>query len=353
MSRERMLLGWMMSGRNVLATNLAQRRAAACHGEIARRAALSESVSRSLSSGPRSAVPSQSWKVYKAKQSLSQNFIVDKRIARRIAELLHDTSEGGKAIGPGKGAITAPLLDLYPKMRAVEIDRRSVYYLGTALPGVRVVHGDVLQYDWKALAAETGERISVIGNLPFSVTSQILFSLFDSAPVIRSALVTLQLEVAQRVCAPPGKKPYGLLSVVTRLYGDPKFVFTIPASAFRPRPDVTVGVVRVDFPAERPRFDVSECDLRIVIRAAFHQRRKMLRQSLKKLLAEKEVTLPEEFATKRPEQLEPLQFVHLTRIIFGKGSTPPGVAVWRGKLQDEARYMASEDAAEGEGDEEE
>ena len=105
----------------------------------------------------------------------------------------------------------------------------------------------------------------------------------------------------------------------------------------QPQPDVDSALLVVDFPEEKPVFGVNECHLRTVLRGAFQMRRKMLRQSLKKILNEKEMTLPDEWGTMRPEALTPQQFVELTKMIFGPGETPAGIAVWRGKLTDEAR----------------
>jgi len=287
--------------------------------------------------------PSQGADIYKAKQSLGQNFLVDQNVARKIVDQLQDESEHGTSVvevGPGKGALSGMLLERYPKMRAVEIDQRSVAYLNDVLPSLTVLHQDVLETDWGAISEDVDStRLSVIGNLPYYITSQILFSLIDASPLIKRAVITLQLEVAERICSPPGSKAYGILSVVSQLYGTPRLAFKIPSSAFQPKPDVTSALVVVDFPPHRPELDINECHLRTVLRAAFQQRRKMLRQSLKQILKEKEVTLPDEWGTKRPEVLGARQFVELTKIIYGPGTTPDEVAgkVWRGKLDDVAR----------------
>ncbi|EKX51492.1 hypothetical protein GUITHDRAFT_65961 [Guillardia theta CCMP2712] len=286
--------------------------------------------------------PSQSASVYKAKQSLGQNFLVDMNVARRIVESLQDKSEDGRSVvevGPGKGALTAMLLQHYPKMTAIEIDQRSVQYLSGQLPELSVIHSSVLDVDWKELSANraAGDQISVIGNLPYYIVSQILFSILDAAPHIRRAVLTMQWEVAQRVVSEPRCKPYGILSVVSQLYGTPKIAFKIPPNVFQPQPDVDSALVVIDFPKERPSFGINECNLRTVLRSAFQMRRKMLRQSLKALVTERGIVLPEELGTRRPESLTPHEFIDLTKLIFGEGTTPEGVAVWRGKLDDLAR----------------
>jgi 16S rRNA (adenine1518-N6/adenine1519-N6)-dimethyltransferase len=230
--------------------------------------------------------PNQSGDVYKAKQSLGQNFLVDQGMARKMVSQLEDASEKGKCVvevGPGKGALTALLLSQYPQMTAIEIDQRSVAYLGQELPDLDIRHQDVLTVDWHELAKHKcdGEQLSVIGNLPYYIVSQILFSILDAAPHVKRAVLTMQLEVAQRVCATPKGKTYGILSVATQLYGRPHIAFKIPPTVFQPQPDVDSALVVIDFPRERPTFGINLCHLRTVLRASFQMRRKMLRQSLK------------------------------------------------------------------------
>ena len=211
--------------------------------------------------------PSQSGSVYKAKQSLGQNFLVDPGMAQKIVNQVQDESEGGRCVvevGPGKGALSAMLLSRYERMTAIEIDQRSVAYLSQELPGLDVRHQDVLTVDWLALSKEKAEgaQLSVIGNLPYYIVSQILFSILDAAPHVRRAVLTMQLEVAQRVVSTPTGKTYGILSVVSQLYGTPQIAFKIPPTVFQPQPDVDSALVVIDFPKERPEFGINECHLR-------------------------------------------------------------------------------------------
>jgi len=300
--------------------------------------------------------PNQGADAFKAKQSLGQNFLVDQNVARRICAALESPVPGGKnviEVGPGKGALSAILLAEYPDMTAIEIDRRSVEYLAEQLPALKVKKMSVLDTDWSDFVEDAGgERLSVIGNLPYYITSQILFSIIDAAPHVRRAVITMQYEVAQRVVSTPRGKAYGILSVVTQLYGTPRLAFKIPPTVFQPQPDVDSALLVVDFPLEKPTLGVNECHLRTVLRASFQMRRKMLRQSLKRILNEKEITLPDEWGTLRPEALAPQQFVELTKLIFGPGETPAGISVWRGKLTDEARDPTASARQEGEDDSE-
>ena len=148
-------------------------------------------------------LPSQE---FKPKQSLGQNFLSDQNYVLKICNALVDQSPGGRQVvelGPGPGALTRVLFLRYPEMLCVEIDERAVALLTTAMPALTVVQSDVLQVDWTALAALRGGPLSVIGNLPYHITSQILFGLLDNHRAVRQAVVTMQLEVAQRIIAPP------------------------------------------------------------------------------------------------------------------------------------------------------
>lgn len=132
-------------------------------------------------------------------------------------------------------------------MTAVELDQRAVAFLGEKLPDVNVIHEDVLKFDWPQWAATQGGRLSVIANLPYYVTSQVLFALADAHHAIEKAVVTMQLEVAERVTASPGTKQYGIPSVVFQLYGKTHMNFKIPPKVFFPVPKVDSALVTIDF----------------------------------------------------------------------------------------------------------
>lgn len=300
------------------------------------------------------------------KQSLGQNYLSDQNYVLKIVNALEagatvgasaaraiaGESNGARVVelGPGAGALSRVLVERYPSMMAIELDGRAVALLAQSLPALTVLESDVLQVNYKALSEIRGGPLVVVGNLPYYITSQILFSFVDCAPVVRRAIVTMQWEVAQRLIAAPNTKDYGILSVVFQLYASPKVNFKIPPTVFYPQPKVDSALVTIDFPETREPFDVSARDLRRVITAAFQQRRKMLRQSLKVLLKEAgeqkklgtpsdlssdvevatqecdtddkshsadAVVLPEEWGTKRPEQLAPEDFLTVTELIFG------------------------------------
>ena len=280
---------------------------------------------------------------FRPKQSLGQNYLSDQNYASKIARSVVDGSKGGQRVielGPGLGALTRVLYPTFPEMVAVEIDARAVELLKERYPKLSVLHADVLEIDYTKLAEIRGGRLNVIGNLPFYITSQILFTFADHCAAINRAVVTMQWEVAQRLVAKPRTKDYGILSVVFQLYAKPELLFKIPNTAFYPQPKVTSALVAIHFPEKRPPFPVDPDKLRLVVTTAFRQRRKMLRQSLKGILQGK--TLPDEWASKRPEELRPPEFLSLTGIIFGfrdvsqlstsDDAVDSGKPIWRKKI---------------------
>ncbi|CAM9888671.1 unnamed protein product [Chrysoparadoxa australica] len=265
---------------------------------------------------------------FRPKQSLGQNYLSDQNYVLKICSHIHDNTEDGSCLielGPGAGALTQVLYRRYPSMTAVDIDERAVDFLKESLPGLSVVESDVLQIDYTSLAGLKGDKLTVVGNLPYHITSQILFSLCDHYESIRESVVTMQLEVAQRIVAKPGCKEYGILSVVFQLYGTPRILFQIPPTVFYPQPKVKSALLGMTFSGKG--LDVDQEALRKVLSTAFQQRRKMLRQSLKHILQGK--TLPDKFATKRPEQLTPQEFIELTVAVCGDSVEQQGVTVWR------------------------
>lgn len=281
------------------------------------------------------------------KQSLGQNFLRDRNMIKRIVEAF----DGGVAeicpdahvleVGPGLGALTESLFERYPNMLTIEIDRRAVQYLGETFPGLSVRHADVLDTDWPALAKEVGTPLALIGNLPYNIVSQILFSMLEApAGSIGIAVVMMQKEVAERITAKTRTKAYGILSVVGQLYSKPKILFSVPNKVFYPKPDVTSAMVQFTFEPD-PCLDVRNttltASLRKVVRSAFNQRRKVLRNSLRVICDAKGVELPEKWAEKRAEELPPTDFVALTEFIFQKDLEQPSlvasndrpVSVWR------------------------
>lgn len=251
------------------------------------------------------------------KKSLGQNFLSDPNTARKIVASLGAPPDAAVVeIGPGTGALTGELLSRYDNLTAIEVDARSVELLHNEYPRLDVRHADVLDVDWVALSAEKGGRLHVIGNLPYYITSQILFSLFDARHYLHAAVVMMQLEVAERLVAVPRTKAYGILSVLTQLYAEPSLLFRVSPHVFYPQPDVTSAVVRLVFGKDDEDFGgVDPGMLKQVVKAAFNQRRKTLRNSLNFWTKDRNIALPDDLANRRAEELTPGTFVELARYL--------------------------------------
>jgi 16S rRNA (adenine1518-N6/adenine1519-N6)-dimethyltransferase len=249
-------------------------------------------------------------------KSLGQHFLVDPNTIRRIVAQLEAPADARVVeIGPGTGALTAELVEKYRDLVAIEIDERAVEHLRHRFPEIDVRHLDVLEADYLVLAGHAAGSLWIIGNLPYNITSQILFGLLES-PVVSQAVLTMQKEVAERLVARPRTKEYGILSVVTQLFCRPEVCFHISPNVFRPKPDVWSSTVRLNWPSEQPiPKDVDPAMLRRVVRTAFNQRRKTLRNSLRTVTDEMGSEVPEVLASKRAEELEPAEYVELTRIL--------------------------------------
>ncbi|HEX7071216.1 MAG TPA: 16S rRNA (adenine(1518)-N(6)/adenine(1519)-N(6))-dimethyltransferase RsmA [Rhodothermales bacterium] len=256
---------------------------------------------------------------------LGQNFLTDPNVARKIVASVPAPPEARVVeIGPGTGALTGLLRERFGDVVAIEVDQRAVAVLRERMPDLDVRHLDVLAVDWHALAAERdgAPPLYVVGNLPYYITSQVLFGLLEARDCIASAVVMMQLEVAERLAAAHGSRAYGITSVLLQQYADVAVLFRVSRNVFYPRPDVTSAVVRIDFRGAEPEDSVPFELFRSVTRTAFNQRRKTLRNSLSTLLEERGISLPERWSGRRAEELSPDEFVSLTRFIETGGRLP-------------------------------
>lgn len=254
---------------------------------------------------------------FRPKQSLGQNFLHDPNVGRKIVDALRAPEEAPVVeVGAGTGALTEALQKRYDRLTAVEIDERAVDVLRRRFPGLDVRQQDVRTLDWAALAAEKGRPLYVISNMPYYLTSPLLFALLEAREHVREAVLTMQKEVAERIVAEPRTKAYGILSVVMQLYAAPELLFDVSRNVFYPRPDVTSAVVRFTYrPPAEDSFDVDPEWLRTVVRSGFNQRRKMLRNSLSTWTKERGVELPDDWGRRRPEALAPEDFVALAQYL--------------------------------------
>lgn len=250
------------------------------------------------------------------KKFLGQHFLKDLSVAQRIAE----TISAGRVleIGPGMGVLTQYLLknkDI--DLTAIELDRESVAYLQEWYPELHLIEGDFLKLDLAELYPE-GE-FCVIGNYPYNISSQIFFKVLEYKDRIPVCSGMIQKEVAERIASKPGKKAYGILSVLLQAYYDIEYLFTVNENVFAPPPKVKSAVVRLT----RNRRQELGCDEQLfkqVVKTAFNQRRKQMRNSLMSLVGKDNPLLSDPVFTKRPEQLSVEEFIQLTNLIDGKGN---------------------------------
>ena len=252
-----------------------------------------------------------------AKKSLGQHFLHERGVVDKIV-LAVDPKPGDRLveIGPGQGAMTFPLLDRHGSLTAIEFDRDLLAPLAEAARAhgeLTLVHANVLDVDFTALAAGTPVRL--VGNLPYNLSSPILFHALDHAPAIRDMHFMLQKEVVERMAAGPGSKVFGRLSVMLQAYCAVTPLFIVPPGAFKPAPKVDSAVVRL---VPKPADKVEVIDHRTfanVVRAAFGQRRKTLRNALNGVADPARIEAAGLRADARAEQVEVTGFVRLANLV--------------------------------------
>lgn len=222
----------------------------------------------------------------RARKALGQNFLVDRNVLARIADIVEiGPDDRILEVGPGKGALTELLAERCARLVAVELDTRLVPVLRQAFrdnPRVEIVHGDILAIDLRGLlASEGGERWKVAANLPYNISTPVLFAFLDTRDLFSRLVLMLQKEVGDRLAASPGTKDYGVLSVFFQLYFDVTRELIVRPGSFHPVPKVDSAVLSF-VPLERPRVAVGdEQFFRRLVKGAFSMRRKTLWNCLK------------------------------------------------------------------------
>lgn len=249
----------------------------------------------------------------KAKKQLGQHFLNNQSIAQRIVDSLDpQLSNYVLEIGPGMGVLTQFLLQNNNYQTSViEIDTESVAYLQEHFPQLddRILGEDFLKFD---ISAHFDNKVSVIGNFPYNISSQILFRVLDYKDQVPQVVGMFQREVAQRIASPPGNKSYGILSVLLQAYYDIQYLFTVDENEFTPPPKVKSGVIAL----QRNSVNKLDCDEKLffrIVKTCFNQRRKTIRNSIKPIL--KDQKIDDDLLNKRPEQLDVAQFVILTNLV--------------------------------------
>jgi 16S rRNA (adenine1518-N6/adenine1519-N6)-dimethyltransferase len=228
----------------------------------------------------------------RAKKSWGQNFLVDERAYREIVAACRVGADDWVVeIGAGLGTLTARLAEAAGHVIAVERDRDMVAILRAELaanPRIEIAEANALTYDYAAVAERAGRLPTVVGNLPYQIASPLIFRLLEARATIARIVVMLQKEMADRIIAQPGTRDYSALSVMVRMYGEPKLVCRVRAGGFLPAPRVDSAVLQiVPYAGGRARVAVSDREwFSRVVHAAFNQRRKTLRNALRALAGE-------------------------------------------------------------------
>ena len=243
------------------------------------------------------------------KKHLGQHFLKDENIARKIVSSLGPEVQNVLEVGPGMGVLTKNLIAReFKDFRVAEIDEESVVYLHLHFPGLQIISGDFLKLDLTSLF--TG-KMAIIGNFPYNISSQIFFKVLEHRDLVDEVVGMVQKEVAERIVAPPGSKTYGILSVLLQAWYKIDYLFTVNEHVFMPPPKVKSAVIRF----KRNTTDRLECDERFffnLVKTAFNQRRKTLRNAIRSLYPE---GFNHPFLDKRAEQLSVSEFVELAQSI--------------------------------------
>jgi 16S rRNA (adenine1518-N6/adenine1519-N6)-dimethyltransferase len=253
-------------------------------------------------------------KAVRAKKKLGQHFLTDLSIAKKIADLIDDsTPKLVLEIGPGMGVLTQFLIPKTPSLHLVEIDKESIKYLKNKYTEleISILEGDFLKLDLQKIFRE--QPLSIIGNFPYNISSQIVFKTLEYRNQIPFFAGMFQKEVAERICEPPGSKKYGILSVLTQLFYETTYLFTVPPSVFNPPPKVDSAVLKM-VRKEKFTLDCDELLLYKIVKLSFQQRRKTLRNSLKTLNIP-DILREDTIFGQRPEKLSGSDFIQLTKRI--------------------------------------
>ena len=248
----------------------------------------------------------------RAKKYLGQHFLTDEHIADEIAKTIpqDESYDAIIEIGPGMGMLTKYLMQHYSdkSISVIEIDTESVTYLSERFPSLQIIADDFLKMNLKDLLLQ---QTALIGNYPYNISTQIVFKVIEQRHMFPVMTGMFQKEVAERICAGPGSKIYGITSVLTQAFYHTEYLFTVSEEVFDPPPKVKSGVLRIVRKKEEPSCEVS--DLFKVVKQSFNQRRKTLRNSLRSLFSVEK--LADSLFDRRPETLSVDEFITLANEI--------------------------------------
>lgn len=255
---------------------------------------------------------------HKARKRFGQNFLHDHNVIYNIlSNLQAQSTEHWVEIGPGLGAITEPLLQKQVTLDVIELDRDLVSFLHKQFDhyeNLTIHSADALRFNFASLA-KNGEKLRIIGNLPYNISTPLLFHLLDNADCIEDMHFMLQKEVVDRICANPGTKKYGRLSVMMQYFCDTELVFDVSPESFDPIPKVTSAIIKLS-PHQKPPVEIEDIKkLNKVVTTAFSQRRKTIRNSLKTLITEEQLLSLKIDPTLRAESISLAEFALLSYLV--------------------------------------
>ncbi len=262
---------------------------------------------------------------HRPRKRFGQNFLKDENVIRNIITSLHlQPQDRVIEIGPGLGALTKPLLAQLNKLEVVELDRDLVEQLNhfaktQDLTQKLTIHqDDALTFDYKKIERKNEEKLRLIGNLPYNISTPLIFHFLNYCPIIQDMHFMLQQELVDRIASSPHHKSYGKLSVMLQYFCKTAMLFTVPPQAFSPAPKVTSAIVRLT-PYAAPPYPAKNLDrLRKITTAAFNQRRKTLANSLKEYLAKEDFLILDIDPALRAEQLSVAEFVRIANFLEDK-----------------------------------
>jgi 16S rRNA (adenine1518-N6/adenine1519-N6)-dimethyltransferase len=230
------------------------------------------------------------------KKSLGQNFLIDKIIAQKTVDCLEiDSNDIVLEIGPGEGSLTALMIQKAKKLYVVEIDERAIQLLNKKFKQfipekLEIIHSDILQFDFDYFYSQhkLSGKIKVLGNIPYYISSEIFFLLFNNSAKVSNAVLTVQKELGQRLSAKSRTKAYGILTLAREIVSDAKIMFDVPPTCFYPIPSVMSAVIKIDFYLENTVYSDNKV-LMDLVKASFNQRRKVLKNSLTSYLKERNI----------------------------------------------------------------
>jgi len=256
-------------------------------------------------------------KINKPLKRFGQNYIRDKNVLLKIISVFNPKPEDKIIeIGPGRGALTKLLLEKVNNLTAIEIDTRVIEALRTLSSNINIVNDDFLDIDLNSFYKSDNKKIRIIGNIPYNITSPIIFKLIDNHEIILDAIFMVQHEVAKRMTGKKGTKDYGIFSIIVNYFCDVHFCFKVSKNVFQPKPNVDSAVVHLRFKPNKEEYLVQKTFIKIV-KASFSNRRKMLKNSLSNsIFKDLDFSNCKIDLSKRAEDLDIKDFIKLSKFIL-------------------------------------